>query len=101
MIRCLSWHPLQVVISLDWQQGVHLLNKITEMAEDSYGKSFLEAESNPVTKYIWENSLREPDSLRQIRDETKKSLGRASIMLVDPIESQFLRFLIGACGAKR
>ena len=71
------------------------------MAEESYGKSYVEVERYPVVKCIWESSLREPDVLRQIRDETQKSLGRASIMLVDPIESQCLRFLIGACGAKR
>ena len=71
------------------------------MAESSYGKSFLKVGANPITDYIWEHSLREPEFLRKIRDETISNLGQKSRMLVDPIESQFLRFLIASCGAKR
>jgi len=71
------------------------------MADPTHGKSYVHADTNPVTKYIWKHSLREPEFLVKIRDETLEKLGKRSIMLVDPIESQFLRFLIGASGAKR
>ena len=71
------------------------------MADPTHGKSYVGVDSNPVTKYIWEHSLREPEFLVKIRDETLEKLGKRSVMLVDPIESQFLRFLIGASGAKR
>ena len=71
------------------------------MADGTHGKSFLEVKTNPIKNYIWEQSLREPDFLRKIRDATLSNLGHDSIMLVDPIESQFLRFLIASCGAKR
>ena len=63
-------------------------------------KSYDQVQKDRVAAYIWQNSLREPAFLQKIREETEKSLEKA-FMLVDPVESQFLRFLVNASGAKR
>lgn len=70
------------------------------MADKLYLKSQYDANTSPLTKYIVETSLREPQFLQKLREETGK-LGRLAVMLVDPIESQFLRLLVGVSGAKR
>ena len=56
-------------------------------------------QGNPVTDYILENSLREPEFLLKLREETMKLPNCG--MLADPVEAQFLRLLVGAAGAKR
>ena len=69
------------------------------MADKILQKSY-HGTGNPVTAYILENSLREPEFLLKLREETMTKL-KESRMLVDPVEAQFLRLLVGAAGAKR
>eukprot|EP00794_Sanderia_malayensis_P011983 gene11983-13221_t len=55
---------------------------------------------NPLTDYITENSLREPEFLRKLREETQRK-SKMAVMLADPLEAQFFRLLLKAIGAKR
>lgn len=59
------------------------------------------SENDPVMAYIMENSLREPEFLLKLREGTEEKFGRAIRMLIDPLEAQFLRLFLSACGAKR
>ena len=74
------------------------LSKYQNMATKIHSKSYSDT-ANPVMAYILENSLREPEFLLKLREETMKLPNCG--MLADPVEAQFLRLLVGAAGAKR
>lgn len=85
--------------------GLHsnsLLKNLSNMAGQSHNlKAMVHVNTDPIASYIWQNSVREPECLRKLREETESKLGRLSRMLVDPPEAQFLRLLVGTSGAKR
>ena len=56
---------------------------------------------DPLMKYISDHSLREPSFLRDLREETQVKTGSQIEMIIDPLEAQFLRFLLKSIGAKR
>ena len=63
-------------------------------------KSYLSQNTDPLSIYVKEHSFRKVEALERLQEETKK-LGKKYKMLVDPLEAQFLRFLLKASGAKR
>lgn len=50
--------------------------------------------------YILENSLREPDVLRRLREETQATNPQA-IMAISPVQGQFMMLLLKLIGAKK
>lgn len=55
--------------------------------------------SPELYRYLQANSLREPESLRQLRDETSQLPG--AIMQISPEQGQFMALLIQLMGARR
>ena len=50
-------------------------------------------------QYLLKNSLREPDILKKLREETRQSSGYA--MQISPEQGQFMALLIELLGAKK
>jgi predicted O-methyltransferase YrrM len=55
--------------------------------------------SPELYRYLQANSLREPESLRQLRDETSQLPG--AIMQISPEQGQFMALLVQLMGARR
>ena len=63
-------------------------------------KSFEDDLVNPIDKYIWDHSNREPKHLFELRDHTIKNV-QWSIALTDPLEAQLFRLLIQTLDARK
>lgn len=57
-------------------------------------------EVRPYSKYVSDNSLREPSILKELREHTVANVSR-SMMLTDPVECQLLRVILNMLDAKR
>ena len=56
--------------------------------------------SELIYAYIMNNSLREPDVLRRLREETEANNPMA-IMAISPVQGQFMMLLLKLIGAKK
>jgi len=77
----------------------HVKSKGGEMTDENEGKSFLIRDS-PVMTYIVENSGREPEILKELREYTMANVDMA-VMVTDPLQCQLFKILLKTLDAKK